>query len=99
MPPRRLDITARALGDISSIRHFAIREWGGELAAMYTDSLIELIDSLATFPEFGLCALTDRPEMHESGTGQHFVYYRVHDAEIEIVRVLHDSADPDRNLL
>ena len=99
MSPRRLDIAVRALGDISSIRHSATKDWGTGQAASYTDSIIELIDSLASFPEFGLSAIAERPEVQETGTGQHFIYYRVRETEIEIIRVLHDSADPDRNLL
>lgn len=93
----KVDLLAAAVRDLDDIFDYGVREHGGELAERYVRSLHAAIDRLGVFPELG-AARTLRPRLRLLSVRQHLIFYRIGDASVEVVRVLHQSMDEARHI-
>jgi len=89
---------AAAEDDLVAIWRYSFKAWGADQADLYLDALNEGLAGLAENPRLGADCSRIREGYRRLHIRHHFVYYRLHAARIEIVRVLHERMDPDRNL-
>ena len=89
-------LTKRARADLKSIGQYTGLQWGAELQKKYLAQLYKRFDQISKSPHLG----RERPELatgiRSVLEGKHIIFYRVRDASIEIVRVLHQSMDVKR---
>lgn len=71
--------------------------WGRVQANRYSDRLKASAYSLLTNPKAG--RITDSsPAIRRTKAEHHFIYFRVEDDEVLIVRILHERMDTSRHL-
>jgi len=89
---------ARAEDDLVDIWLYSLEKWGGNQADLYLDKLGEGIISIAHNPAIGKDCGHIRQGYRRLHVAHHMIYYRTGPGQIEIIRVLHESMDPDRHL-
>jgi toxin ParE1/3/4 len=94
----RLIFRTRAVQDLREIARYTKHRWGVEQAAAYADGLRHDIKSLLEFPL--RCPAVDAREdgIRKMRSGHHMVYYLAWRSRVEIIRVLHESADIEDKL-
>ena len=90
---RRLVLKPRARQDLRNALHYTRMRWGAEQHTEYKTLLYGAMRELVEHPGIGaargeLCA-----GCRSRVAGQHIVYYRFGDEEVEVVRVLHARQD------
>ena len=98
MPRRTLSITGLADRDLQTIRRHSIRVWDYRQTRSYIESIFSVAESLCQFPELGKMAGPQLPGVRIVRSGRHNIFYRVLEAEIEILRVLHERMDAPEEL-
>ncbi len=91
---RKLIFHAAASVELRGIARYTKATWGAEQARRYGGRLRQRIKSLRDFP-MRYPEVAGRPGMREMRCGQHIVFYGVTDAVVEIVHIVHVSADFD----
>lgn len=87
-----------AAADVESIERYSLDTYGEELGGDYMDSMVGRVERIAQLPGIGR-PVSGRPGLQGLLSGQHVIYYRVRaQAEIEIVRILHQSMDAEHQL-
>ena len=89
---------AAAEDDLVGIWLYSFEQWGTEQADLYLDALDEGISLLRANPQLGTDASHLKSGCRRLHVRHHLVYYRLQLPRIEIVRVLHESMDPDLHL-
>jgi len=84
--------------DLIGIWLYSFEQWGADQADAYLDKLQAGIDQLARNPTIGKACDHIRRSYRRLHVERHLIYYRVIQNRIEIVRVLHDSMEPDLHL-
>ncbi|MFN0151876.1 MAG: type II toxin-antitoxin system RelE/ParE family toxin [bacterium] len=86
--------------DIVDLAFFLVLESGqDELGVRFLDAAESAFESLARMPEMGVrrlylsSTLTDLRIWRVPGFPNHLVFYRAHDAGVEIIRVIHAKRD------
>ena len=64
-----------------------------DAATRYVDRVIERARELAHTPRTGRVRVPSRPELLSTVILNHIIFYRVHDKEIEVVRIVHGAQD------
>ena len=95
MARRSVIYSALAERDIASIQQYTILKWGLQQANAYIRSLRRSIRSLATHAELGRVTDAGDPSIRQSIAERHMVYYRVREADVEIIRILHERMDAE----
>lgn len=73
--------------------------WGVDQAEQYLRELQHAIDRAAANPRIGRACDEIRPGYRKLSAGSHTLFYRVTgEGTIDVVRVLHQRMDVDRNL-
>ncbi|MBW2734850.1 MAG: type II toxin-antitoxin system RelE/ParE family toxin [Deltaproteobacteria bacterium] len=87
--------TLRARQDLEEIGHYTLGRWGRRQMAKYLRQLEMTIQTLAEDPEaLGQHRGHIKPGLRSLRHEQyHFVFYRVQDRRVEILRVLHQRRD------
>jgi toxin ParE1/3/4 len=83
--------------DLNNILLFTWQQWGDEQRDRYEAALQRVIAALTDFPEIGARMPWVFPDCRARPVERHVLYYRVTDAEIEVVRILHERVDPTRH--
>lgn len=94
---RRLIFRSAASAELRRIAKFTKANWGVDQARKYGARLREQIKSLREFP-MRYPEVEERPGVHQMRCGQHLIFYRTSDDEIEIVQILHVARDIDNRL-
>lgn len=93
---RRVVNTPDAQSDLENIWLYSFEQWGERQADKYFDELIEGIELLSSNPLIGKPCDDIRENFRSFQIRRHFIFYRLLDQQIEIVRVLHERMMPDR---
>jgi toxin ParE1/3/4 len=94
---RIVRLTSEAQDDFIEIRFYTQQQWGEIQRDRYEATLLQAIAALADFPEIGrrvprfFSGCRVRPVEH------HVLYYRIEGDVIEVVRILHERADPSQH--
>jgi toxin ParE1/3/4 len=95
---RTVSLSPDARIDFTDILLYTRQEWGEEQRDRYEAALVHAMANLADYPDLG----ERRPGLfsgcHAHVVGRHVLYYRITDDTIEVVRILHERADPTRHL-
>ena len=91
-------LTQAATHDLESIWLYTFEQWGIDQAHQYTDDLTAAFNHLAQNPLLGTSCDDIRKGYRRRLVGRHFVYFRVTDNGIAVIRVLHDRVDAPRHL-
>lgn len=102
MPPSRYKIKRSELAksDLATIKAFTIERFGKQQWPIYRERLQQAIDAIATTPTIGASveALSAGLRCHHVNKGSHYIYYRVQERTIFIVRIIHESRNQSRML-
>lgn len=91
-------LSKAAQGDLLAIGRYARERWGDERCRRYLAALDARFRALARTPEAGRVCGEIRPGYRCAREGKHVVFYRITDAGVEIVRILHERMLPKRHL-
>ena len=94
----RIRKSALAKKDLKGIWRGTLKKWGAKQADKYLDELDAGIERLKDNPKIGRSCDTLRTGYRALHINRHIVYYTLEPSLIRIIRVLHDSMDPDRHL-
>jgi toxin ParE1/3/4 len=92
---RRLTKTHQAEADLIDIWLFIYKAWGEAQADRYLDELEVRMERLTRNPRMGKSRELLRPGYRSWPVGRHIVFYRIDEAEVTVVRVLHEKMDPE----
>lgn len=88
----------RARRDLEETWSYSADRWSPEQADAYLRSLDAVFRQLVDHPLRGRAIDEIRAGYRTIQAGSHLIVYRPAEKQIEIVRVLHQSMDPDRDL-
>ena len=86
---------AKAEQDLIDIWVYTYERWGEAQADRYLDELDAGLRTLRRFPEMGADYSHVRTGYRRYSINHHRIFYRLTERSIEIVRVLHESMDPE----
>lgn len=94
----RYILSPAAKSSLRQIKVWSLERFGSQTTQDYLGRLRQKMRGLVKEPLTG----RHRPEVkagyYSAFVGSHTIYYRLADADIEIVDVLHQSMEPQRNL-
>ena len=85
----------KAESDIFNIIEFTVQRWGKIQAHTHIDDIQQLVKSLAEHPGLGKICNDLHDELMAFPCKSHVIYYLKEPHSITIVRVLHNSMNPD----
>jgi toxin ParE1/3/4 len=95
---RVVRLTPRATRDLDDILVYTELMWGPDQADDYDSSINQAFDRLRAHPYVGPNHDDRSLALRKLEVEHHIIYYRVQVDEIEVVRILHERADPTRHL-
>lgn len=98
MNRRHLVISPAAREDLGDIYHYSVHSRGISRASDYLDNLKSHLWELTEQPGMGVERGELMPDMRSLPVASHIVFYRLREAQVEIVRVLHARQDPRRHI-
>lgn len=82
-------LSAASQDDLRKIKAYSIATWGEQQAREYLDAIEKTLERLVISPDLG----KKRDELflglRSFSVKQHVIFYRCHQEELEVVRVLH----------
>ncbi len=90
-------LRALARSDLESIWDFTLEEWGVDQAERYLSEVFACFDELAANPLLGRRRDEVKPGYRSFPQGRHTVFYKIESDGIEIIGVVHQSADVERH--
>ena len=87
-----------ARADLEAIWVYTAEQWGVEQAERYLRDLFACFNDLASNPRLGRQREEVRAGYRSFPQGRHVVFYVVVPAGIEVIGIVHQSADIDRHL-
>lgn len=94
----RYNFTRKAKSDFISIIVYTEANWGVKQAQEYKNLIAEKINFLCQMPESGVARDELFKGLRSSPVGSHKIYYRVKPKQLEIIAILHQSAEPQFHL-
>ncbi|WP_333606567.1 type II toxin-antitoxin system RelE/ParE family toxin [Arsukibacterium sp.] len=95
----KLSVTPKAVSDLVQIWLYTCEEWGTAQADKYVDSLEVGMKQLLNHPLLGANYAHVLAGYRRLQVEHHAVFYQVLDAEVLIIRVLHEDMDAPQRLL
>lgn len=92
----RVVLTPAARADVEEIWGYSGERWGDDQAEAYVREIQRAIERVADNPMIGRACDDVRLGYRKHSVGSHTLYYRVGDDEVDVVRVLHQRMDVDR---
>jgi toxin ParE1/3/4 len=87
-----------AQADLDDIWNYSFEQWGLDQAETYIRDIRAAIEAAAERGAKGRRCDDIRPGYFKRAAGSHMMFYRLVDADIEIVRILHGRMDFDSHL-
>lgn len=87
-----------AVADLEAIWVYTVEQWGVEQAERYLKSLFACFEDLAENPQLGRQRDEVKACYRSFPQGRHVVFYVVMPAGIEVIGIVHQSADVDTHL-
>jgi toxin ParE1/3/4 len=94
----RYILSPRAQADLDKIWDRTAERWGVDQAEFYIRQLQQHIMAAAAQPSIGRACPEVRAGYHRYRSGSHFLFYRLVDGGIDVVRILHERMDFGRHL-
>jgi len=91
-------LSPAAQGDLDGIFDYTVQPWGLEQAVRYTLALENACAALAEAPARAQDCSHIRPGYRRGAIGRHFIYFRIEDYGIAVIRILHQRMDAPRHL-
>jgi toxin ParE1/3/4 len=88
----------QALQDLDEIWEYSFANWGLEKAESYTNEIRMAVTRLTQFPERGRLCDFIRNGYRRLDQGSHTIFYMSNDVNVDVKRILHQSADFDQHL-
>ena len=82
-----------ARNDLEIISDYTLEQWGLQQAERYFEALFNCFDDLAGNPEMGKQRDDVIPGLRSFPQGRHIVFYEIDHTGIEIIGIVHQSAD------
>ncbi|MCC5867639.1 MAG: type II toxin-antitoxin system RelE/ParE family toxin [Gammaproteobacteria bacterium] len=95
----KLRVTPKAESDLIGIWVYTCEEWGVDQADKYLDQLEAGMKQLINHPLLGADYVHVLPGYRRLQVERHAVFYRVHEPEVLVIRVLHEDMDAHERLL
>jgi toxin ParE1/3/4 len=95
---RRYVLSPLAKADLDDIWNYSVAHWSVEQAESYMRQLHRAAEIIATTPARGKACDELRPGYRKYPVGSHILFYRLTDAGVDIVRILHQRMDFDLHL-
>ena len=87
-----------AAADLEAIWVYTVEQWGVEQAERYLKSLFACFEDLAENPQLGRQRDEVKAGYRSFPQGRHVVFYLVVPAGIEVIGIVHQSADVDTHM-
>lgn len=84
-----------AEADLEDIATYTKEQWGLAQARRYLKALQQDITALAEFPAMNPIYKSRHGHFHRATSGEHRIFYQIHESAVVIVRVLHGRMDMD----
>jgi toxin ParE1/3/4 len=94
----RAIFTPRARADLDDIWEYTARRWGLDQAERYLRRIAEAAESIAEAPGRGRTCDHVREGYRKYPVGSHVLFYREMSDGVDVVRILHQQMDFDRDL-
>ena len=94
----KYQLTDKADKDVEEILEYSVMNFGAKQAQHYFEALKECIELLADNPEIGHSADEILPDYLRFPFESHVIFYKVFSSSILVVRILHESMDPERHI-
>jgi toxin ParE1/3/4 len=91
-------LSARAWDDLDGIWTYTARRWGPDQAERYLRQIAEAVELIAETPGLGRNCDHVREGYRKYPVGSHVLFYRAIDDGVDVVRILHQRMDFDRQL-
>jgi toxin ParE1/3/4 len=91
-------LSPRAQRDIDEIWDYSASIWGVQQAEVYVRQIRRAVEIVAEDPYRGRSCDNIRAGYRKYPAGSHFVFYRVVEGGIDVVRILHQRMDFDQHL-
>lgn len=88
----------RAEADLVEIWKRTLERWGEAQADVYVEGIARAIEALAEYPRLGAKCDWLRKGYRRLSVNHHHVYYTIADRHIEIIRILFERMDAERQL-
>ncbi len=79
--------------DLMKIKFHSDGNWGRARTKKYLQSIHNKCLELCSFPEIGVDCLNTRLDIRTIKVESHFIFYKMHDNKVNIVRILHEKMD------
>jgi toxin ParE1/3/4 len=87
-----------ARSDLEAIWVYTIEQWGVDQAERYLQGLFDCLEELAANPRLGRERDDLKAGYRSFPQGRHVVFYVIASAGIEVIGIVHQSADVDAHL-
>ena len=87
-----------ALADLEAIWVYTVEQWGIEQAERYLPGLFGCFDELAANPRLGRERDDVKAGYRSFPQGRHVVFYLIVPEGVEVIGIVHQSADVDTHL-
>lgn len=91
-------LRALAREDLRRIWNYTFERWGVEQAERYLAAMFTCFEDLAANPQLGRERGDVKAGYRSFPQGRHVVFFRVGESAIEIIGIVHQSADVDGRL-
>ena len=91
-------LSPRAQRDLEEIWNYTAGKWGIDQAEIYIRQIQQAVDVVADDPRRGRACNDIRAGYYKYPTGSHFLFYRLIEGGVDIVRVLHQRMDFEQHL-
>lgn len=94
------ELTSAAKEDIEEIIEYTVETWGYNQAVKYEILLGDAITQIASDPRSPRFKQADyvRPGLKRYHVGRHYIYFKVSEDLVSILRILHDSRNQSQHL-
>lgn len=91
-------LSPAAQQDLDAIFDYTVEQWGMPQALRYMQMLEEACAAMAQAPQQAQDCSHIRSGYRRGLAGQHFVYFRIEEDGIAVIRILHPRMDAPRHL-
>ena len=99
MKRRNYAITNKAVSDLDEIWLFTADKWSVQQADRYYNLIIQEIEYICSNDEAGKPMDHIRKGYRAAKIKSHFIFYRIVDEAVEIIRILHERMDVENGLM
>jgi toxin ParE1/3/4 len=94
----RYVLSNRAKSDLQEIWDYTEVRWGFDQAELYIRELWRHIEIVAADPKSGRSCPEVRAGYYKYRAGSHFLFYRITNDGVDVIRILHERMDFGRHL-